>query len=169
MQLVVGRVARAHGTGGEVAVDVRTDAAEERFAPGGSIDTDPPEKGPLTVRTARWHHGRLLVAFDGVSDRTAAESLRGTLLVADSATSPAPAEDDTWWDHDLVGLAAESPAGERLGEVADVSHGAGGDLLVIRRPDGGEALVPFVAAIVPTVDVAGGRVVVDAPAGLLEL
>lgn len=169
MQLVVGRIGRAHGTRGEVSVDVRTDAVEERFAAGSVLDTDPAERGPLTVDTARWHHGRLLVGFEQVDDRTAAEQLRGTLLVVDSASSPAADEDDTWWDHDLIGLAAQTPQGEPIGAVIEVSHGAGGDLLVIRRPAGQEVLVPFVAAIVPTVDIAGGRVVVDPPDGLLEL
>jgi len=88
VQLVVGRIAKAHGIGGEVAVEVRTDAPDDRFAPGTSLLTEPGERGPLTVRRTRWHSGRLLVVFDEVADRTAAEALRGTLLVADSTTSP---------------------------------------------------------------------------------
>ena len=168
MQLVVGRIARAHGTGGDVSVEVLTDTAETRFAVGSRLDTDPPERGPVTVRSTRWHQGRLLVGFEGVTDRATAETLRGTLLVADSSTSPA-VDAETWWDHDLIGLRAESPAGERLGEVVDISHGRGGDLLVVRRDSGAESLVPFVAAIVPSVDVEARRVVIDPPPGLLEL
>jgi 16S rRNA processing protein RimM len=169
VQLVVGRIARAHGIGGEVAVDVRTDSPELRFAPGAAVDTDPPERGPLTVRRTRWHSGRLLVVFDEVTDRTTAESLRGTLLVADSATSPDVDDPDEFWDHDLVGLAAVTVAGAALGTVEGVLHPAGSDLLVIRGGDDAEILVPFVRAIVPEVDVRGGRVVVDPPEGLLEL
>ncbi|HET7531421.1 MAG TPA: ribosome maturation factor RimM [Mycobacteriales bacterium] len=168
MQLVVGRIARAHGVGGEVAVEVRTDAPELRFAAGQVVETDPPERGPLTVERARWHSGRLLIAFAEVADRTAAESLRNTLLVADSASSPA-IDDDEYWDHQLVGLAVVTVGGEPLGEVTDVLHPPGADLLAVRRPGGEELLVPFVRAIVPTVDVAGGRLVVDPPEGLLEL
>jgi 16S rRNA processing protein RimM len=168
VQLVVGRIARAHGIAGEVAVDVRTDAAHERFATGGVVETDPPERGPLTIAASRWHSGRLLVTFAGVADRTAAEALRGTLLVADSATSPA-VERDEWWDHDLTGLTAVQPDGAVLGTIETVLHPPGADLLCIRRPDGAELLVPFVRAIVPVVDVAAGRIVVDPPDGLLEL
>jgi len=169
VQLVVGRIARAHGIGGEVAVEVRTDLPDERFAVGVRVETDPPERGPLTVRRARWHSGRLLVSFDEVTDRTGAEGLRGTLLVADSSTSPVADDPDEYWDHQLIGLAALTVTGEPLGTVDDVLHPPGADLLVVRRPDGAELLVPFVRAIVPEVDVTRGHVVVDPPDGLLQL
>lgn len=169
MQLVVGRIARAHGVGGEVSVDVRTDAADLRFAPGTRLDTDPPERGPLEIVRARWHSGRLLVAFASVPDRTAAEALRGTLLVADSATSPAADDPDDFWDHDLVGLSALTVTGTPIGTVGAVLHPPGADLLAVRRDDGAEVLIPFVRSIVPTVDVAAGRLYVDPPDGLLEL
>jgi 16S rRNA processing protein RimM len=168
VQLVIGRIAKPHGISGEVSVDVRTDAPEHRFAPGAALETEPPERGPLVVAATRWHAGRLLVRFAGVSDRGAADALRATLLVADSSTSE-PAGDDEFWDHDLIGLAAVSVTGDRVGEVSDVLHPAGSDLLVITRPDGGETLIPFVTALVPTVDLAAGKVVVDPPDGLLEL
>jgi len=169
VQLVVGRIARAHGVGGEVAVDVHTDSPDERFRPGSVIDTEPAERGPLTVERARWHSGRLLVAFTGVADRTTAEGLRNTLLVVDSASSPAVVDDDEYWDHQLLDLNAVATDGSPLGTVTDVLHPPGGDLLVVRRPDGGELLVPFVRAIVLTVDLEAGTVVVDPPDGLLEL
>lgn len=169
MRLVVGRVARAHGIGGEVAVDVKTDDPDARFAVEQSLDTDPADRGPLTVLQTRWHSGRLLVRFAQVPDRTAAEALRGTLLVADSSTSAAPGGDDDFWDHDLVGLRAETADGVELGTVEDVLHPPGAPLLSVRRPDGAELLVPFVRAIVPTVDVSAGRLVVTPPDGLLEL
>jgi 16S rRNA processing protein RimM len=169
VQLVVGRIARAHGITGEVAVDVRTDSPELRFAPGARVETDPAERGPLTIRRTRWHSGRLLVVFDEVDDRTAAEALRGTLLVADSSTSSGSGDPDEFWDHELVGLAAVTVTGAALGAVEDVLHPAGADLLVIRGGDGREILVPFVSAIVTDVDVKLGRLVVNPPEGLLEL
>ena len=167
MQLVVGRIAKAHGIGGEVSVDVRTDLPEQRFAPGARLDTDPPERGPLTVVRTRWHSGRLLVAFAEPADRTAAEALRGTLLVVDSSTSPEAGEDE-YWDHDLEGLDVVSLDGAPVGVVAEVLHPPGTDLLAVRRTDGTELLVPFVRAIVPTVDVAGRRVVIDPPSSELR-
>jgi 16S rRNA processing protein RimM len=153
---------------GEVSVDVRTDNPDERFAIGSILDTEPAEHGPLTVERARWHSGRLLVGFSSVSDRTAAEALRGTMLVVDSATSGSTGDDDDFWDHDLIGLVAETLDGTSLGPVTDVLHPPGPDLLSIEVA-GTDVLVPFVAAIVPVVDLAARRIVVDPPDGLLEL
>jgi 16S rRNA processing protein RimM len=169
MQLVVGRIAKAHGTGGEVSVEVRTDDADVRYAAGSRLDTEPAARGPLVVETVRWHVGRLLVRFEGVADRAQAEGLRNTLLLVDSTTSASPDDEDVFWDHDLIGLVAETTTGTVIGPICDVLHPPGPDLLAIKRPDGTEALVPFVAEIVPTVDLPGGRVVVDPPEGLLEL
>ncbi|WP_406077057.1 ribosome maturation factor RimM [Micromonospora sp. NBC_00858] len=123
----------------------------------------------LTIEAARWHQGRMLVAFDGVLDRDGAEALRGTLLVVDSADVEPPEDPEEFHDHQLVGLAVVTPTGERLGEVARIDHAPSSDLLVLRRPEGRTALIPFVRAIVPEVDLAGGRVIVDPPAGLLDL
>lgn len=166
MQLVVGRIGRPHGIRGEVTVEVRTDDPELRFAPGAELATDPASAGPLVVRAARWHKGVLLVGFEGVTDRNAAEALRGTLLVIDSADLPPLPDPDEFHDHELVGLTVVTVAGEPVGEVVDVLH-HGQDLLVVRR-EKGEALVPFVKALVPEVDLAAGRLVVDAPPGLLD-
>ena len=115
--------------------------------------------------------GRLVVRFEGFTDRTAAEALRDVLIVIDADdTGPAgePGE-DVWWDHELLDLEARTSEGQLLGLVSDVLHTPAGELLAIRRPDGAELLVPFVSEIVPIVDVPAGRVVVNPPAGLLEL
>ncbi|TDD34811.1 ribosome maturation factor RimM [Nonomuraea terrae] len=166
MQLVVGRIGRPHGVRGDVTVEVRTDDPELRFAPGISIATDPAERGPLVVEGRRWHKGMLLVTFEGVADRDAAEELRGTMLVIDSA-EVAPLDDpDEFHDHQLIGLTVETVAGEQVGEVEDVLH-HGQDLLVVRRKGQDDALIPFVKTLVPVVDVEAGRLVVDPPEGLL--
>ncbi|MGK5738877.1 ribosome maturation factor RimM [Micromonospora sp. URMC 103] len=182
--LIVGRIGKPHGIRGEVTVEVRTDEPEARFAPGSVLRTEPGAKPPaepaasgvvyrvpaeLTVESARWHQGRLLVAFEGVLDRDVAEALRGTLVGVDSADVAPPEDPEEFHDHQLVGLSVVTPAGERLGEVARIDHAPASDLLVLRRPEGGTALIPFVKAIVPEVDLAGGRVVVDPPGGLLDL
>ena len=174
MQLVVGRVGRAHGVRGEVSVQVRTDDPEGRFAPGTVLAIDPAALGPLTVGSVRWHLGRLLVRFDGLDDRTRAEELAGALLLVDSAAVGTPEDPDEFNDHDLIGLVAVTVAGDRVGTVTDVLH-HGQDLLVISvagdagAGDGaGETLVPFVRAIVPEVDIAAGRLVLDPPPGLLD-
>jgi len=189
MRLIVGRIGRPHGIRGEVTVEVRTDEPEARFAVGSVLATDPTAAasaggaaaGPqvpgelvrvpeqLTVEAARWHQSRLLVAFEGVHDRNVAEVLRGALLCVDSDQVPPPTDPDEFNDHQLVGLTVVDPAGETLGEVARIDHAPASDLLVLRRPDGRTALVPFVKAIVPEVDLTAGRVVVDPPGGLLDL
>ena len=122
----------------------------------------------FTVSGARWHQTTLLLRFEELTDRSAAESARGLLLHATVAADETPDDPDEFYDHQLVGLAARLTDGSPLGEITAVRH-EGADLLVIRRRDGGEALVPFVTAIVPTVDLDGGFVVIDPPEGLLEL
>jgi 16S rRNA processing protein RimM len=169
VQLVVGRIGRAHGIRGDVLVDVRTDDPELRFAVGSVLATDPAAAGPVTIERSRWHSGKLLLAFEGFGDRTAVERLRGVRLVIDSSEL-APLDDpDEFHDHELVGLAVFTTGGEKLGEITEVIHSAAGELLAIRRGEGGEALIPFIREFVPEVDVPGGRVVVDPPPGLLEL
>ncbi len=164
MELVVATVARAHGLRGEVALDLRTDSPEERLAVGTVLRTDPPSAGPLTVARTRAQTGRWFVAFDEVADRTAAESLRGVALVVDAEASD---DDDAWYPHELTGLRVERPDGTLVGEVIGLEPLPAQDALVVRETSGARTLVPFVRAIVPVVDVAGGRVVVDAPHGLL--
>jgi 16S rRNA processing protein RimM len=170
MQLVVGRVGRPHGLRGDVTVEVRTDDPEQRFAAGSVLVTEPAAAGPLTVSFARWHSGRLLIRFAGYQDRAAAENLRGILLVVDSAELPASQDPEEFRDHELIGLDVLTTAGDQVGVVRDVLH-HGQDLLVIEgrsERSGAEILVPFVAALVPEVDVAAGRLVIDPPAGLID-
>ncbi|MFE9234973.1 ribosome maturation factor RimM [Cellulosimicrobium funkei] len=164
MELTVARVGKAHGLRGEVALDLRTDDPEERLAVGESLETRPADAGPLTVATVRVHQGRWLVGFEGVRDRTGAEALRGVELVVEAEASD---EEDAWYPHELAGLRAEGTDGRVLGRVEGLEHLPAHDVLVLREPDGARTLVPFVRQIVPVVDVAGGRVVLDPPGGLL--
>jgi 16S rRNA processing protein RimM len=151
-----------------VTVEVRTDDPDLRFVPGAVLRTEPASRGPLTIAGRRWHRYILLLTFEGIESREAAEDVRNTELLVPLADLPELEDPDAFYDHQLVGLSARLTDGSVLGEVAAVRH-EGADLLVVRRSEGGELLVPFVAAIVPTVDLAGGFVVVDPPEGLLEL
>jgi 16S rRNA processing protein RimM len=166
--LVVGRLGKPQGIKGEVTVEVRTDAPDERFADGAVLLTEPPERGPLVVASSRWQNARLVVAFEGVHDRTAAEALRDTLVQVDAADIPPPEGEDEFHDHVLRGMVAVLTDDSPLGEVTDVLHLPHGDVLVVTREGGAEVLVPFVKAIVPVVDVAERRLVVDPPHGLVE-
>jgi len=136
---------------------------------GGSRGVAPPGQQSLTVASARWHSGQLLVAFAGITDRTAAGELTGSWLSVDSSQLPELEDPDEFRDHDLVGLSVRTCAGQPVGVVTEVLH-YGQDLLVVRRADGvdGDYLVPFVKAIVPEVDVSAGVVVIDPPPGLLD-
>jgi 16S rRNA processing protein RimM len=153
---------------GDVGVEVRTDDPDRRFAVGVSIVTDPPERGPLTVVNSRWHSGRLLVHFAGYEDRTAAESLRATMLVVDVADDERAPDADEYYDHHLVGLSALAADAIPVGRVTDVLHLPGQDVLVIERLDGVEVLVPFVAELVPVVDLDAGTVTIEPRPGLLD-
>jgi 16S rRNA processing protein RimM len=167
---MVGRVARVHGVRGELVVDVHTDEPGQRFATGAAVCAQlrTGERRTLTVAAARPHGARLLVHFDAVTGRDAAEVLRGALLLVDSARLPPPADPDEYYDHQLEGLAAQLADGTVVGVVSEVLHGPGGELLAIARAGGGpELLVPFVLDIVPTVDLTAGRLILTPPDGLL--
>ncbi|GGK42764.1 ribosome maturation factor RimM [Nocardia camponoti] len=172
MELVVGRVAKSHGVRGELVVDVRTDEPDVRFAPGvvlhGKMPKDKATRD-YTVKSAREHSGRLLVFVDGINDRTAADALRGMLFVVDSDALPPSDDDDAYYDHELEGLRVELTDGTLIGKVSEVLHSAAGELLAVKAADDGrEILIPFVTAIVPTVSLADGLVVITPPEGLLD-
>ena len=171
MDLVVGRVVKAHGVTGEVVVEIRTDDPDTRFAPGSSLRGKPSRGGPESrylVESVREHGGKLLVRLDGVADRNAAESLRGTVFVVDSEDLPPIEDPDEFYDHQLEGLQVVTTIGETVGTVAEVLHTAAGELLSIRAEEG-EVLVPFVSAIVTSVSLADQKIEIDPPEGLLEL
>lgn len=165
MRIVVGRLGRAHGVRGEVAVEVRTDDPELRFAPGSRLFTAEDGDHHLVVSRARWHSGRLLVAFDGVADRTAAERLRGCLLYRDAADEVV--EDDAWYDYQLVGCAV-LVGGAEMGTVTEVLHLPAQDCLAVELVGGEVRLVPLVAEIVLDVDPRSRRITVADLPGLLS-
>jgi 16S rRNA processing protein RimM len=165
--VVVGRIGRPHGVRGEVTVEVRTDDPDRRFTAGTVLATEPAERGPLTVESVKWHSGTLLLRIAGVEDRQAAEAIRNTMLVVEVADLP-ELDDDSFYDHQLVGLTVQLLDGTVVGTVSGVRHDAA-ELLVVRRPGTRDLLVPFVTAIVPTVDLAAGHLVLTPPEGLLEL
>ena len=171
MDLVVGRVVKAHGVTGEVVVEIRTDDPDIRFAPGSSLRGRPSRGGPenrYVVESVRDHGGRLLVRLDGLLDRNAAESLRGTVFLVDSEDLPPIEDPDEFYDHQLEGLQVVTTTGTAVGTVAEVLHTAAGELLSIRAEEG-EVLVPFVSAIVTSVSLADQKIEIEPPEGLLEL
>jgi len=168
-QLRVGRLVKAHGLKGALKLELYTDNPERRFTPGAEFTLQVPEASPwhgktVTVREYRVMNGNPVVFFDDVDDRTAAEGLVRAILWIDQDTSEV--EENAWFDQQLVGLDVVRDD-VVVGRVARIEHFPAQDLLIVKAGDR-EIMVPFVEAIVPTVDVAGGRVVVTPPAGLFE-
>lgn len=165
--VVVARIGKPHGLKGEVTVRLHTDAPDDRFVVGAIFRTDPAGRGPLTLRTHRVHNGIHLLAFEEAMDRTAAEGLRGTQLLVE-ALENVEDEDDAWYADDLIGLTVVDPQGVELGTVVELHDRPVQDLLEVRLVGGRTGYVPFVEQLVPDVDIDGGRIVVDAPPGLLD-
>ncbi|MCK8466138.1 ribosome maturation factor RimM [Microbacterium sp. KSW4-16] len=168
-QLRVGRLVKAHGLKGGLKLELYTDNPEGRFVPGAGFTLQVPEASPwhgkdITVREYRVMNGNPVVFFEDVDDRDAAESLVKAILWIDQNVDEV--EDDAWFDHQLVGLDVVRDDAV-IGRVVRVEHFPAQDLLIVKAGES-EVMVPFVSAIVPTVDVAAGRVVVTPPAGLFE-
>jgi 16S rRNA processing protein RimM len=168
VQLVVARIGRAHGIKGDVTVEVRTDEPELRLAPGAVLATDPASAGPLTIEAGRVHSGRLLLRFEGVGDRTAAEALRNTLLIADVDPDELPEEEDEFYDHQLIDLDVVTADGTEVGRITEISHLPSQDLFIVERPDGSEVMIPFVEEIVTEIDLEEQKAVITPPPGLID-
>jgi 16S rRNA processing protein RimM len=168
VQVIVGRIGRAHGIKGEVGIEVRTDEPDRRFPVGGTLVTVSRPPRTLTIAGTRWHSGRLLIKFEGVPDRTAAELLRNLEVQAEVAEDERPEDPDEFYDRELIGLKVRTTEGDEAGEVIDVVHLPSQDLLEVRRPAGNAVLVPLVEELVPSIDLATGYVVVADRPGLLD-
>ncbi|CAL8898366.1 ribosome maturation factor RimM [Kocuria varians] len=185
MSVRVARIGKPHGVRGEVTVELFTDDPEARFSPGSVLEAKPGRaprgaqqaaaRGPLrldavTVVGSRWNKDVLVARFEEIGDRTAAESARGLELFAEVADLEL--EDDEWHQDDLLGLSVVDATRDDavIGTVRALIQGSAQDLLEVSRAEGGSpALIPFVAEIVPEVDLDRGVVVVTPPPGLLEL
>ncbi|MFE2441250.1 ribosome maturation factor RimM [Stenotrophomonas sp. NPDC087984] len=168
MQLVVARIGRAHGIKGEVTVEVRTDEPELRLGPGAVLTTEPASAGPLTIESGRVHSGRLLLRFEGVRDRSGAEELRNILLIAEVDPEELPEDPEEFYDHQLIDIDVVTVDGTEVGRISEISHLPYQDLLIVKRPDGGEVMIPFVSEFVPEIDLEAQRAVIDPPPGLLD-
>ena len=169
-ELRVGRLTKAHGLKGALKLELFTDTPEQRFVPGAVFRLQVPADSAwhdktLTLTELRWYNSHPVGFFEGVDDRTAAESLVKAILWVDQDDS-SPEEPDAWYDHQLIGLDAVR-GDEVLGRIARVDHLPSQDLLIVSVGET-EVMVPFVSAIVPEVDLEGGRVIMTPPAGLFE-
>lgn len=165
VEVIVGRVGRAHGIKGAVTIDVRTDEPGRRFSSGAKLRRG--DGGELELGSVAWQRGKLIVTFNGYPDRTAVEALRGVELLMDVPANELPSEPEEYFDRQLVGLRVLDSDGSEVGTVAHVLHMPAQDVLQLDTPTG-ERLVPFVKALVPDVDVAAGTVTLAPVQGLLE-
>lgn len=170
-QVRVARLTKAHGLKGAIKLELYTDDPDRRFTPGAEFTLQVPTSSPwhgktLTLTELKFYNSHPVGFFEGVDDRTAAEGLVKAILWVDQDPTELPAEKDAWYDYQLVGLRALRDGAE-VGRVIRVEHMPAQDLLVIETPTA-EVLVPFVAAIVPAVDITAGTVTVTPPAGLFE-
>ncbi len=168
MLLVVGRIGRAHGVVGEATVEIRTDLPEERFAVGTRLTTDPASAGPLTITSARFHKGALLLKFEEIKDRTAVEQLRNVLLLAEIDLSKEGDGEDEFHVQQLIGCGVITTTGVKVGTLKDVINLPGQDLLAVESSKG-EVLIPFVHEIVPDIDLEKRIITISPPDGLLDL
>ena len=166
MQLVIGRIGRAHGVRGDLFVEPMTDEPDHRYADGTVLMTS--NDTTLTVATSKWHSGRFVVHFAGFDDRNAAETLRGLTLSIEVDPSQSPQDPDEYYDHQLVGLNVVLADGTHVGTIGEVIHLPSQDLLTVLRDGESEALVPFVTEFVPDINLATKTVVITPPPGLLN-
>ena len=160
--VVVGRITRAHGLTGELAVMVLSEVPD-RFAEGAVLHLE--DGRTLTVESTRAHKDRLLVRFREVRDRTEADALRSAFLAVPASSSP-PLPEGSWWDHELVGCSVETEAGRALGVLTEVIHTAANDVWVAVDPDGAETLIPALKDVLVSVEVTEERIVVREVPGL---
>lgn len=162
-RICVGRIGAAHGTRGEVKLWSFT-ADPMAVADYGALESEDGTRS-FEIEALRPAKDFLVARFAGVADRTAAEQLCNLELYVARDRLPAPAADE-YYHADLIGLAVADASGATLGTVVAVHNFGAGDLIEVRPALGGATvMLPFTAAVVPVVDVAGGRIVVDPPAG----
>lgn len=169
-EVTVATIGRAHGLRGEVGLILSTDQPEARLEPGSALTVEGGE-GPtsLTVARTRIQQGRWYVAFEEISDRSAAEALRGAELSLEvDAQDEADEDPDAWYPSQLKGLTVRHVDGQELGVVAGIDHYPAQDLLIVRTPDRRSVQLPLVEQLVPEVDLEAGVVLADPPGGLFE-
>jgi 16S rRNA processing protein RimM len=170
-QLRVGRLTKAHGLKGAIKLELFTDDPGRRFVPGAVFTLQVPTSSPWHGKTIelvelRWYNQHAVGFFKGVPDREAAEALAKAILWIDQDSAEQSDEEDAWYDHQLVGLAVVRD-GEQIGTLTRLEHLPAQDLLIVKTA-AGEVMIPFVKAIVPSVDVAAGIITITPPPGLLE-
>lgn len=166
-RIPIGYVRRAHGIRGDVVIRGLADDTADRLIPGATFQTSEVPPRTLVVANAGATKDDLLILFDGISDRNEAETLKGVQLTIPASDRRSLAEDE-WWPEDVIGCQVMSVDGGKVGIVHEVIIGAAQDRLVVIAPDGTTGEIPFVAALVPEVDIANDRIIVDVPEGLFE-
>ena len=164
MQLVVGRIGRAHGVLGEATIDVQTDDPDLRFKVGSKLTLDSGQE--LTIKSSRWHNQILLLGFEGVNDRNQIEALRDQLI--SSQVDPSALAPGEYHYQQLIGCQVYLQNNELVGQVSEVVKLPGQDLLSVDK-NGSQVLIPMVKQIIISIDVLEKKIVVNPPEGLLDV
>ena len=170
-QLRVGRLTKAHGLKGAIKVELYTDAPERRFVPGAVFSLQVPTSSDWHGKTLelielKFYNAQPVAFFAGVLDRSTAETLIKAILWIEHDPAEKSDEEDAWFDHQLIGLAVLRD-GVRVGTISQIDHFPAQDLITVDTPTG-DVLVPFVKAIVASVDIEAGTMTVTPPLGLFE-
>nr|WP_229671380.1 ribosome maturation factor RimM [Salinibacterium xinjiangense] len=170
-QLRVGRLTKAHGLKGAIKVELYTDAPERRFVPGAVFSLQVPTSSDWHGKTLelielKFYNAQPVAFFAGVLDRSTAETLIKAILWIEHDPAEKSDEEDAWFDHQLIGLAVMRD-GAKVGTISQIDHFPAQDLITVDTPTG-DVLVPFVKAIVASVDIEAGTMTVTPPLGLFE-
>lgn len=161
-RILLGQIGAAHGIKGEVRIAAHTENPLD-IGTYGPLETDRPGL-TITISKLRAQKNVVIANIKGVADRTAAEALNGVNLFVSRDRLPEPEDEDDFYHADLIGLEARLQSGQIIGQVSALPNFGAGDLIEIRDPNSGDTfLYPFTKAVVPTIRVAEGFLVIELP------
>lgn len=167
--LVIGSIVGSHGVRGELKVQILTEDPQ-RFGLLKQVylGLEDQEPEPVPLLSYRLHKGRALLRLSNVNDRSTADTLRGYLIQVPREEALA-LEEGEFYEHQIIGLEVWTAGGESLGEVLEILYTGANEVYVVRsaKPGARELLIPAVVDVIQEIDLAGGRMIVELPEGLL--
>ncbi len=165
-RVIIGRLRKPHGLRGAMVLEILTDHPEARFYPGAVLFVGP-RQVPLTLRTVQPFRDGLLVTFEGYADRSAVEPLRNQWITIPAEEAIAPAEEDEYYDFEMLGLEVVTEEGRVLGRLVEILETGANDVFIVEPEEGPPILLPAIAEVLREVDFTAGRLTVHLLPGLL--
>lgn len=165
----VGKIVNTHGIRGEVRVISRTDFAQERYKTGNVLYIFMENKPPIEVKVAshRVHKSFDLLAFEGYDNINLVEKFKGAMIkVPESQLQPL--DEGEYYFHEIIGCTVVTEDGETIGEVKEILTPGANDVWVVKRKEGGDVLIPYIADVVKQVDVENKTITIHVMEGLLD-